>query len=148
MTTRLLSHEQPISAHTALRRGGVRHGQSTPVVVAVGLLPGDSGEPRLAFCSAVVKAGKVPRDQRAPWWTRCQPITGDIEVADADQLVGPLQGKTGIAVLHGTVFCNGHVRFQFDPAKTTVVPVDRHQASSLRHTSGQTLAKKALATVS
>lgn len=138
-----LTYEQPTSAHRALRGARIRHGDTTKVKIAVGVVPSESGS-HIAFCSAWVEAGKIVR--RGRHWERRQSIRGEIVFANADEIAERIGGRRGIVCMQGTVTTNGHVEFRIDPDSVQVFPVDRQEECNLRSMFGQSLAREILAT--
>jgi hypothetical protein len=139
----LISSEQVQSAHRALEWAGVRHGDETEVDIAVGLQETQERRPHVAFCSSVMRAGKVLR--QGDYEAHAQPISGEIVFDNAAEIASVLQGKTGIAVFRrAKVFTNGAVHIRVKPKDITVVPVSRDQYWDLNSSNGQCLAENAL----
>ena len=138
----MLTYEQPDSAHDALTRAGIRHGDTRRVHIAVGAMPSSLGS-HLAFCSAAMQPGKLVR--RGRFLDRRKPITGDIEFTNADAVAAAIGGRTGIAYMHGIVHTNGHVTLTIEPDSIVVVPVP--PGVNLRGACSRPLSRKVLANV-
>ncbi len=144
----MLSLEQESSAIEALKAARICHGDTTEVEIAVGVMssPEAKGDAHLAFCSAVVRAGRVLH--RGSNLDHQVPISGDIVFHREGRLLRKLQGKTGIVYMRGTVITNGHIEFKIRPSSIRVSEVESEQVYDLRSSSGRRFALKALCQIS
>ncbi len=140
----ILTSEQPLSAHRALTGAGVKHGDTTEVKLALGVMPveGNPDRTHVAFCSAWAQRGRIIK--KGWWWDRQQAIDGEVVFENSEELARQLNGKKGMAVLTGHVHANGKVTFTFRPEATKFYPVEGADALDLRSVYGQRLAREAL----